>query len=463
MPAQTLGYNGVLYEDRRIFYPDPMMVAELYPAATPFYSSILAFDASRGGSQTVPDKDYKMFEHRASWRYQTMQINGAPVANWSGSNTPGETATIEVDGLEGVNYNASLINTYIDIWNEDETVNKGRALITDVLDAGTNRLELKALGSPTSADFSVTNLADNDKLYVVSTAFGEGDDAPEADSDTMEVVWNSVERHRTSVEITEDLRRAELRARRKELSRVRNERQKEHNMKAARAFLLGLRTSGIGGIAHGAGGGTDSQFTKDGMGNVTHITDKDGRRVTTTMGFITALQRYGNRDATDDSQNYFVVDGQSIDYVAWVDICDRLFQYAGDDGMRTAFVGAPVISFFATKAATNNNGWNITLSPMQQSRLGFWYQTLTTPHGGIRLVKLPILRRTPYANMMILPHMEYLGRAQYAPDQYHTNIKTDNNPDIQKDELTSWHGLKIRLMERHAAIDFKNLLISTGF
>ena len=82
---------------------------------------------------------------------------------------------------------------------------------------------------------------------------------------------------------------------------------------------------------------------------------------------------------------------------------------------------------------------------------------LETPHLAIRLVKEPTLRSTPYAGMMLMPDLDYVGTAQYAPDTYHSNIKTDNNPDIQKDEMTSWKGLRLRLLERHHVIEFTDV------
>ena len=75
MAAKTLSSSGVLYTDRRVFYPDPMDVAELYPSETPFISTVFA-----QGADTVPDVDYKLFEHRSGWRYQYLDVNAASPA-----------------------------------------------------------------------------------------------------------------------------------------------------------------------------------------------------------------------------------------------------------------------------------------------------------------------------------------------------------------------------------------------
>lgn len=458
MPAQQLGYSGVLFEDRRQFYPSPQMVAQLYSPVTPFLSTVMAREAMGGGARQVDDKDYKIFEHRQHWRYQNMNVNGAPVSNWSGSNTPGETATINVDNLEGVKLNDSLVGMTIDIWNSDETTNKGRALITAYDgSASPDELTLKALGNPTASDFSMDDLADDDVIYFVSSAFGEGDTAPEAYSDELDVVWNSVQRQRTAIEITEDLRRAVLRGERKELARVRNEKQNEHKIKISRNFLYGMRVGGIGGTAHGAGGTDDSDFVKDSSGSVLHITDADGRRVTTTMGWITAMQRYGNSDDTALKQNWFDRDANTYDFIGFVKDTEKIAQYADRDVVN-AYCAPAVYSFWSTKALTNNNGWQVTISDRINSRIGFNYRILETPHIAIRLIKEPTLRGTPHANKMMMPDLDHVGTAQYAPQTYETNIKTDDNPDLQKDEITSWKGMTMRLIERHFIINFQNLL-----
>jgi hypothetical protein len=454
MPAQELGYSGVLYEDRRQFYPSEQMIAQLYAPVTPFLSSVLAREAMGSGPMAAnEDKSYKMFEHRQHWRFQEAQIDGAPNSVFGGSPAggPGDTAKVDLDNLEGIKLNKSLENVTFDVWDSSDTTNKGRVFVDNV-DTGTGEVTLKALGNPTDADEAVAALADNDKLYMISSAHGEGDTAPEAYSDTLDVVWNSVQRERTAIEITEDLRRAALRGESSELARIRNEKQNEHKVKNSRNFLYGYRVGGIGGTAHRAGGTDDDSFLKDSSGNVLHIQDSDGNRVTTTMGWISALQRYGNDDDTAIKQNWFDRDVSSYDFYDFVEDTEKLAQYADRDVM-TAFCGAPVMSFWSSKALDNTSGWQVQISDRQTSELGFSYRVLETPHLAIRLVKEPTLRGTPHAGKMLMPDLDYVGTAQYAPDTYESNILTDDAPDIQKDEIRSWKGLTLRLLERHFVMD----------
>jgi len=453
MPAQTLGYSGVLFEDRRRFYPSPQMVAQLYSPVTPFLSSIMAREAMADGPRQVDDKDYKLFEHRQHWRYQQAEVDSVN-SNWTGggsSGAPGETATVNLKNLQGVKENDSLVGMTVDIWDANESTNRGRALIT-AYNANNDRITLKAIGNPAAGNEQLTDLAADDVFYFVSSAHGEGDTAPEAYSDTLDVVKNSVQRTRTAVEITEDLRRAVLRGNRSELARIRNEKQNEHKVKISRQFLYGHRVGGIGGTAHRAGNTNDDTTISD-----QHITDANGNRVTTTMGWITAMQRYGEDDDAAIKHNWFDRDATTYDFTSMTADSEKWAQYADRDVL-TAYCGGPVISFFSTRALSNNNNWDITISDRQTSRLGFSYRILETPHVAIRLVKEPTLRGTPHQSKMMMPDLDHVGTAQYAPDTYETNIKTDDNPDLQKDEITSWKGLSLRLMERHFVVDFDNLI-----
>jgi hypothetical protein len=452
MPAQKLVYDGTLYEDRRKFYPAQQDVAQLYAPVTPFLSSVMAQEAmGTGPAAAQEDKSYKMFEHRQHWRYQEAQIDGAPNSQFS-SGKPGDTAEVNLYNVEGIAVNDSLVNAVLDVYNNDETTNKGRVLVTAV-DTGQSptKVTVKALGNPSKSNESVDDLSSDDKVYFISTAHGEGDTAPEAYSDELDVIWNTVQRERTAIEITEDLRRASLRGASDELARIRNEKQNEHKVKNSRNFLFGYRPGGIGGTAHRAGGITDSTFLKEG-GTPHAVTDANGNRVTTTMGWISAMQRYGQDDDNAIKQNWFDRDVTSYDFYSFIEDTEKLAQYADRDVI-TAYCGAPVMSFWSSKALSNQSDWQVQISDRIQSRLGFNYRVLETPHIAIRLVKEPTLRGTPHAGKMMMPDLDYVGTAQYAPDTYHTNIKTDDNPDIQKDEITSWKGLTLRLLERHFIMD----------
>lgn len=438
---KQLSYSGLLYNDRRQFYlegrNEPVM---LYASETPFISSLFA----RGGEQTK-DKDFKIFEHRAAWRYQSMQVNGG--SSWSNTGQPNDTVTASVDNPDGLNIDSSLIGQTFDVYDSDKTTYRGQVLVTAV--SGSD-VTLKSSGNPQDANFAIADLQDDDILETNATAFGEGDDAPDAYHDELDTVWNSVQRLKTAVEITEDLRRASLRPNGSpELARLRNEKQREHKIRKEKLFLLGMRPQGIGGTAHGAGGGEDSTF-------VDHITDADGNKVTKTMGIIPALLRYGKSDSTADDQNIFSPDATQYAYRNFVRDMGKIFQYGGR-GVKTAYVGWKVLAFFSAVFATNSS-WNVQLSGSQRSRIGFNYRLLETPHGLLRLVPMPIFRRTMWEDSMLVVDDEMVKRKVYAPEEYMTNIKRDNDPDVQKDVYKSWDGLCINLIEKHSLWNFSNIM-----
>ena len=442
---RRLSYSGRLYNDRRRFYlegrNEPVM---LYASETPFISSLFA----KGGEQTE-DKDFKIFEHRAAWRYQSVEANegaGGTIA-WSTDGTPGDTVDVPVDNPNGLSVDSSLIGQTLDLYNSGQTTYKGQVLVTNV---NGSTVTLKSSGDPQTATEAIDAIGDDDVLVANATAFGEGDDAPEAYHDSLDTVFNSVQRLKTAVEVTEDLRRASLRPNGSpELARLRNEKQREHKMRKEKLFLLGVRPGGIGGVAHGAGGGTDSQF-------VNHIDDAEGNTVTKTMGIIPALLRYGQDDPTADDQNVFNLDASTYDYSNFVLNTGKVFQYGGR-GIKTAYCGWKVMSFFST-IFTANSSWNVEISGMQRSRLGFNYRMLETPHGMIRLVPMPIFRRTMWDSSMLVVEDDLVKRKVYAPEEYRTNIKTDNAPDLQKDVFQAWDGLCINLVEKHSLWNFSNII-----
>ena len=443
MATKTLSASGVLYTDRRTFYIDPNNYARLYPMVAPFATLMWA-----KGVMTTPDPDFKCFEHRASWRYQYFLVNAGSPSAWSSSGAPGATVTVAVDGNVGVGIDSSLLQAEVEIWDTTETTLKGYAFVSAV--SGSN-VTLKALGHPEVAAQTMTALADNDKIYVIGTAFGEGTDAPDAYSDELEVVWNSTQEQKTSVEITKALQNAVLRGRADELARLREERGNEHKIKAARTFYWGMRTGGIGGVANGAGGGTDSTF-------ISHTTDASSNTVRTTMGIITALRRYGARSGAQ--QNWFDRNFADYTYDKFVDDTEKIAQYVPMSGELTAFVGPTNMSFWSKIGAeglltAQGTRMNVKLTDEQESPLGLRFRRLITPHITIRLVTEQLFRGTPYAKDMLIVNEDNVSVVKYENDEYNTNIKTDNDPRIIKDEYFSNQGLKMDLMEGHSYFRFQ--------
>lgn len=440
---RELSYSGLLYDDRRQFYlegrNEPVM---LYASETPFVSSLFA----RGGEQT-DDKDFKIFEHRAAWRYQSAQANGA--ATWSSAGEPNDTTTVTLDNPDGISIDQSLVGQTFDVYDSSKDSLKGQVVVTQV---SGNDATIKSSGNPKDANMAIPDIVDNDYFEANATAFGEGDDAPDAYHDELDIVWNSVQRLKTSVEITEDLRRAALRPNGSpELARLRNEKQREHKIRKEKLFLFGVRPAGIGGTAHNAGGGEDTQF-------VNHITDASGQKITKTMGIIPAILRYGKSSSSADDQNIFTPDATSYNFKNFVRDMGKIFQYGGRNrGVKTAYCGWKALSFFSA-VFTNNSNWDVQISGTQTSRLGFNYRMLETPHGMLRLVLHPIFRRTAWDSSMLVVDDEMVKRKVYAPEEYRTDILQDNAPDVQKDVYQAWDGLCINLIEKHSLWNFSNVM-----
>jgi hypothetical protein len=69
------------------------------------------------------------------------------------------------------------------------------------------------------------------------------------------------------------------------------------------------------------------------------------------------------------------------------------------------------------------------------------------------LIADPLLRGTPYNDSILITTPSNVSLVRYEPSQYHTNIKTENNPRVIKDEFVDFLGLKLTLMESHALIN----------
>lgn len=433
MPAKTLIASGVLYTDRRTFNLEQDMVSELYPSVTPFLSFVMD-----RASENVTDPDYKMFEHRPRWRYQTIDVNGS--AAWDSDGTPGDTNTVTVDGASGVEIDDSIAGMIVDIWSSDGTTKRGIARVNSVTNSTT--IVLKSLGNPTASDEAIADLQDDDVFYIVANAIGEEQTSPDAAHDELEIVWNSTGIHRTPLIISGTLKEALLRgARGGELARLRENKMKEHKIQVSRKLLMSYRVGGIGGTANGAGGGTDSSF-------IGHITDADGKTVRTTMGFIPALERYGQSSDSSDSQNVFDRAKANYTYTQFVEDMEKTFQYS-EGGVKKAFCGPGAMTFWSTLAMAKQSSWGIEISGSEIDRFGARVRFLDTGHGVLELTLEPVLRRTPYANYMLVPDNNNLQHKVYRPTRYDTNIKTDDGYDGQKDEFFSDEGIGLQLMESH--------------
>lgn len=438
--TQTLSVSGVLFSDRRVWYPEPDEVAHLRPAVTPFLSDLYAM-----GPIQMPDPDFKQFEYRDSFRNRYLDVNDAAPGAWSnpgsGVGNPGATITTTFENPVGLSIDDSLIGQTFEIWNSALSTKKGLCLVTAV--SGSD-LTLKALGLETDADFTTSALADEDRFIWVAPAAGEGASALEAYNDEVEFVANSCQEFRTSVKLTTARQKARTRAGNDERSRLRTARFNEHKVGINRAMWLGIRGGGLGaGVANGAGGGTDSTF-------ISHQTDANGNTVRTTMGLITAIQRYGS--TSGDAQNIFTINSSTYTYSNFVDDMEKIFQYDPNAGIKKAYCGPTAYSYWSkldgSTGLAGKSTWSVNIQN-GESALGYNVKIVETPHGLLQLVRDNSLIG-PYAGYMVIPTDGNVRVVKHEDDEFNMNILQDNAPRVFKDEFYSNVGLGIRLVESHA-------------
>ena len=442
MPAKHLSNDslGILVTDRRRFYLRENVTKELWPSVAPF-TTIL----SNKGTDRVPDPDFRMFEHRSGFVRQGFALAGSPAA-WDPNGAPGIlSAGATVTGKFGLGDNAgadsALIGLTFEVYRDGAYV--GFVAVHDVNTAN-GQITLRSLGNPRAANNQIANLAAGDVLIVSGSAIGEGQTSPDPHHDDLELVYNSSQIFRTPLEITGTLHESSLRGYNKELARMRMEKNKEHKMQKERAFLYGARVSGITGTGFDA---------SEAAG--THTVDRDGKKVRTTMGLITALYRHGSNDETSDDQAVFARAMASYTYGKFVDDMEKVFWYIPNSGYKTAICGPGAMSFWSKvgEEGFHKGNLRVQISDLQMDKLRFHFKWLETPHGMLKLVLAPALRHE-YRNHMVILDEGNVGHIKYRDMYYATNIKTENNYDGQKDEYFSDEGIRIQLLESHKLFIF---------
>ena len=431
MAAKDLGASGVLYTDRRDFYIDPQVVTELWTDVAPFTTVI-----SNKETRQTNDPVFKMFEHRNPWVKQKFQF--ADAVTIADPDTGTESAEIQIDNITGLDSTVTDAweGLVCEVWDSTEANRLAVLLLTDRVDAA--GAKFKCLWSSDDGAFAT---ADNQVAHIIGNAQGEGEEAPEAWSDELQVVWNSCQIFKTPLEITGTLLQAALRGESSELARLRMQKNQEHKMQKEKAFLYGVRgDSGAAGGTNLGGSETFDDFGRTGAG---------GGKVRTTYGIVAALNAYGA--TSGDDQSVFTI-GDSYKYSNFVDDMEKVFQYVPTSGVKRAFCGAGALGYWSKMAGSEGfaggSGWTVNLSDMKRDTLGFNYKILETPHGILQLIPTPALRG-PNNKYMLVIDEDNLFHAQYRSPMYQTNIKTNNAYDGVKDQYFSDEGVGITLIESH--------------
>jgi len=448
MSAKNLssgGSAGVLYTDRRDFYISPNNVKELWTDVTPF-TTVIANKETKSG---LADPVFKMFEHRNPW--VTQEFTG----QYAATGTPAVGTEMAIDALSGVTGLEAKVSgteapaswkglevrwTHVNGSDDKEFTVVGIVTLTGAADqTAFSVTPVTIAGSGTIGN----NAANADAVYsVVGNAHGEGTESPEAWANELEVVYNSCQIFKTPIEITGTLYASALRGEKNELARLRLQKNQQHKIQKERAFLFG-------GNSKGTGMGSGESFAES------SIKDDSGAVIRSTMGLVTALEKYGSTDG--DAQNIF--DSTDVaKYSDFVDATEKIFQYVPTSGMKRAFVGAGALGYWSKLGNTSSgstfadgSGWTVNLGDMKRDKLGFNYRLLETPHGMLQLIPTPVLRGA-YNKKMVIVDDSNLFHAQYRKPKFQANIKTNNAYDGVKDQYFSDEGIGISLIESHAMI-----------
>ncbi len=455
MPAKTLSPLGILFNERRKFYLDKD-VAELWTSATPF----LSFSAAMR-SKGSKDPLYKMFEHRSGWTNMRFHLNDGTPNDWdtnAGAGLPNEFVVFDaVDGIVGALPNSSNVpdNSWIGQAGriyQDDGQDDGitgdlicYAVITAV-NSSSGDVTVKNIGNPASSSYAAAKPLDNAIFIVTHSISGEGTVAPSAKSDELEIVHNSATIIETPVEVTGTLREAALRGYSNELARLRSEATKEHAMKMNGMYYHAMSPIGIGGVAHGAGGGTDSSFVDS------TITDANSKVLRTGMGIIPALIRYGISDTTNTAQNVFHINSATYKYDNFARDAAKIFQYVPVTGFLMGFCDMRMLTFWSLVSQggfLGNSKFKVQLSLPMTDTVGLSVRELLTPAGTVRLTFDPALTNEPKGTMVIVDPA-HIGQVKYRKTRMKLDVKTDDDYDGQKDNIRSDEGPWLDLIEVHS-------------
>jgi hypothetical protein len=424
MPAKNLGGSGVLYTDRRNFYLSPNVTKELWTSVAPFTTII----ANRPIVTGLADPLFKMFEHRDPWIKQQVAVNDSSPPNILDDDTG---TVVTVDSIVGLAspVDSSYVNLVFEIYDSTLVTKRGTVVCTAISGADLTVKPLYAAAIQT---------ADNDVLLCRGNAQGEGSSAPEAWGDELRVVWGSTQIMETPVDITGTLLRAALRGYSNELARLRMMKNKEFKMQRENGHLFGESIIGTNLDVDAADTFSDA-----------FRTDANGKKIRTSMGLVTAIERYGK--TSGDTQNRFTITAASYNYGNFVDDMEKVFQYYPEDGIKYALCGPGAMSYWSkisTSGFADNSGWKVQLSDSFKDKLGFAIRMLETPHGILALVLTPALRGPRNKSMLVISDSN-LNIVEYEPPMYKTNIKTDNAYKGVKDVYFSDEGLGMTLIESH--------------
>lgn len=413
--AATAALNtGVLYTDRRVFYPEPQKIHRLWGGLNPFNTIIEKLKV-----YDVPDPDFRTFEYKGSQHNPSFTTDGSGFTM-----TAAGTETAAITGTASGFY--PTLGLIVDVYKSDNTY-MGQGVITTVTSSTVFEITPTYTASAAATGASAT-------LEIVGFASEEGVTAPIAWSQETTMAYNSCAILRTPVELSGTLLEMNLRGE-QERQRLRFEKGLEHQQLRENAFLFSRRKS------------ASSVYTE----GPSHLTGAGGKQIRTTHGFIPTIM--DNAAST----NVHTLVTANASWSDWVTIQKKVWKYS-NAGMTKMMGCGDTLWAYLHQLADNpgsSSKMQITLNTQLTGKMGFPVMSCVSGFGLLELFRVPSLTITGngrYAGYGLIFDPEEIGKAQYRKSQYKTNIKTDDGYDGVKDEYFSDEGLFINLPERHHII-----------
>lgn len=421
MAATEALNTGVLYTDRRQFYLDGGKIHRLWGGITPFNTLIEKLSVT-----PTPDPDFRMFEYAGNQHNPVFTCAAGFTMTDAGTETA-SAFTVAGSGTSGV------VGLIVNIWTSDGTyVGQGRISTA----ASSTSIKIKPTYTAPAFAGGLTATGTNTVLDVVGFADEEGAEAPEAWSQELVVVYNSTSPVRVSVELTEALQQMTLRGE-QERQRLRFEKGKEFTQLRENKLIWSRRKS--------------TSPTAPSMYDApSHNLGAGGRQVRQGDGFIPLLEN-------NAPGNIHTLVSANASYTDFINITKSIFKYTNSAGTKMMGCGDSCLAYFNQLANEpgNSSKMQLTNNIGMSKSLGFAVYTLQTTFGTIEMFRVPTLTISAngrYSGWGLLIDPEEAGKAQFMPQMYYTNIKTDNRPTLIKDEYFVDEGLKLTNILKHSAI-----------
>lgn len=463
--------QGVSINDARRVFNFGERVAELNPAASPFFAYL-----SKIAKKPTDDPVFKFLEKRHQWQRRNFFVDGAITHTSDGSSTQATFNLVKADDQIDVDYDiygrkaggpykAEFITAGQMIAIEGQLdANAGASSDKDLIvyyrvtdstqnsaDTGLSAEFVKAieLGVENGA-LDVTALvsgdkivhADNSKGQVIGSAWAEGDTAPDGWRDEFYSREGYCQIFKTAVPLFSGTSLAtRYRGDANEYMRVYQEKLMEHKMDIENALLFG----------YGEVNETSTSQQRKTWG-ILPYTEVYGKVKTFTYASS------GYDDFVDAMSDIFDAEsgaGGSKMVLASRSIMNWLNKMGG-----SSFLGNTMASGVGTSATgvPTSAPYGVSLDKGQSLFNGVNVTQVDTLYGTLNFVMEPLLRG-PWANHAIVVDLNNVsyrplaGNGESRDTQIVTNIQ-NNDVDGRKDMILTEAGLEIQLPETHAILKF---------